>query len=206
MGDRLKSRDELRAEWEAFRSKQKREAMEASVNYRGVYQFRADATGGWAGVGVGRGVCARVGVQGWGWGGQGYVNADLRITCMWGGGGGASASTLHPSRLAHPVGLPPALPPPPPGPPPPPPPPPPLPPPCHHWLAALVSPYDAGLPRTPELTNIYMTSGLDVPLDSRDWPALLASEQDVAHLGGAMGGGGGRVEWGGAGQGDWTLS
>ena len=49
---------------------------------------------------------------------------------------------------------------------------------------ALVSPYDAGLPRTPELTNIYMTSGLDVPLDSRDWPALLASEQDVAHLGG----------------------
>ena len=86
MGDRLKSRDELRAEWEAFRSKQKREAMEASVNYRGVYQFRADATGGWAGVGVGRGVCARVGVQGWGWGGQGYVNADLRITCMWGGG------------------------------------------------------------------------------------------------------------------------
>ena len=85
-------------------------------------------------------------------------------------------------------------------------PPPPPPPPCHHWLAALVSPYDAGLPRTPELTNIYMTSGLDVPLDSRDWPALLASEQDVAHLGGAMGGGGGRVEWGGAGQGDWTLS
>ena len=51
MGDRLKSRDELRAEWEAFRSKQKKEAMEASVNYRGVYQFRVDATGGWAWVG-----------------------------------------------------------------------------------------------------------------------------------------------------------
>ena len=45
LGDRLKTRDELRAEWESFQKKQKREAMEASVNYRGVYQFKVDATG-----------------------------------------------------------------------------------------------------------------------------------------------------------------
>lgn len=44
------------------------------------------------------------------------------------------------------------------------------------------------LPRTPELTSIYMTSGLDVPLESKDW-GWLASEQDVAHLGGAWLGG-----------------
>lgn len=50
--------------------------------------------------------------------------------------------------------------------------------------AALVSPYMPSLPRTPELTSIYMTSGLDVPLESKDW-GWLASEQDVAHLGGA---------------------
>ena len=46
VGDRLKSRDELRAEWEAFQKKQKSEALEASVNYRGVYVFKLDATGG----------------------------------------------------------------------------------------------------------------------------------------------------------------
>lgn len=51
-------------------------------------------------------------------------------------------------------------------------------------VAALVSPYMPSLPRTPELTSIYMTSGLDVPLESKDW-GWLASEQDVAHLGGA---------------------
>jgi DnaJ family protein C protein 11 len=93
LGDRLKTRDELRAEWEAFQKKQKKEALEASVNYRGVYIFKVDAT-------------------------------------------------------------------------------------------ALVSPYMPSLPRTPELTSIYMTSGLDVPLESKDW-GWLASEQDVAHLGGA---------------------
>lgn len=50
--------------------------------------------------------------------------------------------------------------------------------------AALVNPYNASLPRTPELTNIYMTSGLDVPLESKDWWGPISSEQDVAHLGG----------------------
>lgn len=45
LGDRLKTRDELRAEWEAFQAKQKREVLEASVNYRGVYVFKVDATG-----------------------------------------------------------------------------------------------------------------------------------------------------------------
>jgi DnaJ family protein C protein 11 len=94
LGDRLKTRDELRAEWEAFQKKQKKEALEASVNYRGVYIFKVDAT-------------------------------------------------------------------------------------------ALVSPYMPSLPRTPELTSIYMTSGLDVPLESKDW-GWLASEQDVAHLGGLV--------------------
>lgn len=52
-----------------------------------------------------------------------------------------------------------------------------------HACAALVSPYVPSLPRSPELTSIYMTSGLDVPLESKDW-GWLASEQDVAHLGG----------------------
>ena len=46
VGDRLKSRDELRAEWEAFQQKQKKEVLEAAVNYRGVYVFKVDATGG----------------------------------------------------------------------------------------------------------------------------------------------------------------
>lgn len=45
VGDRLKTRDELRAEWEAFQKKQKREVLEAAVNYRGVYVFKVDATG-----------------------------------------------------------------------------------------------------------------------------------------------------------------
>jgi hypothetical protein len=45
VGDRLKTRDELRAEWEAFQSKQRKEVMEAQVNYRGMYVFKVDATG-----------------------------------------------------------------------------------------------------------------------------------------------------------------
>lgn len=94
VGERLKSRDELRAEWEAFQKQQKKEVLEASVNYRGVYIFKVDAT-------------------------------------------------------------------------------------------ALVNPYAAHLARTPEITNIYMTSGLDVPLESKDW-GWLGSEQDVAHLGGLV--------------------
>lgn len=94
LGDKLKTREELRAEWEAFQQQQKKAELEASVNYRGVYQFKIDAT-------------------------------------------------------------------------------------------ALVNPYAPHLARTPELTNIYMTSGLDVPLESRDW-GWLASEQDVAHLGGLV--------------------
>jgi len=47
-----------------------------------------------------------------------------------------------------------------------------------------VRPYSRHVARTPEITNIYMTSGLDVPIDSRDW-GVLSSEQDVLHLGGA---------------------
>ena len=38
--------------------------------------------------------------------------------------------------------------------------------------------------RVPDLTNIYMTSGVDIPVDSRDW-GWFASEQDAVHLGGA---------------------
>ncbi len=49
--------------------------------------------------------------------------------------------------------------------------------------AALVSPYARNLPRWPEITNIYMTSGVDVPVDTQDW-GLLGAEQDVVHLGG----------------------
>ena len=56
---------------------------------------------------------------------------------------------------------------------------------CRHLPpAALVRPYASEVARAPELTSIYMTSGLDVPLESRDW-GWLGSEQDVAHLGGA---------------------
>ena len=53
--------------------------------------------------------------------------------------------------------------------------------------AALVSPYARNLPRTPEITNIYMTSGVDVPVDSKDW-GLLGSDQDALHLGGGENG------------------
>lgn len=42
----MRTREELRAEWEAFQAQQKKEALEAQVNYRGVYVFKADATGG----------------------------------------------------------------------------------------------------------------------------------------------------------------
>lgn len=45
VGDKLKTREELRAEWEAFQQQQKKAELEASVNYRGVYQFKIDATG-----------------------------------------------------------------------------------------------------------------------------------------------------------------
>lgn len=51
--------------------------------------------------------------------------------------------------------------------------------------AALVSPYAPHLPRTPEITNIYMTSGVDMPLDSQDW-GVLGADQDVIHLGGEV--------------------
>ena len=50
--------------------------------------------------------------------------------------------------------------------------------------AALVKPYSSMASRVPDLTNIYMTSGVDIPVDSRDW-GWLASEQDAVHLGGA---------------------
>lgn len=52
-----------------------------------------------------------------------------------------------------------------------------------HAATALVSPYARNLPRTPEITNIYMTSGVDVPIESKDW-GILGAEQDVVHLGG----------------------
>jgi DnaJ family protein C protein 11 len=88
-------REEMRAEFEAFRAAQRRDRLEASVNHRGAYVFRVDAT-------------------------------------------------------------------------------------------AAVSPYARDLPRAPEITNIYMTSGVDVPVDAaRDWGPL-ASEQDVLHLGGLV--------------------
>ncbi len=55
--------------------------------------------------------------------------------------------------------------------------------PCRCCTTALVRPYSRDIARMPELTSIYMTSGLDVPLESKDW-GWLGSEQDVAHLGG----------------------
>lgn len=56
-------------------------------------------------------------------------------------------------------------------------------PPALTLAAALVAPYARNLPRTPEITNIYMTSGVDVPMDTQDW-GLLGADQDVVHLGG----------------------
>jgi len=60
---------------------------------------------------------------------------------------------------------------------------------------ALVTPYDPELPRTPHVTQVYMSSGLDVPVESsQDW-GWLGSQQDVIHVGGmvtardSMGGG-----------------
>lgn len=93
LSDPGKSRDELRREFEAFRERRRRDALEAAVNYRGLYVFRVNAS-------------------------------------------------------------------------------------------ALVAPYAQGLPRVPELSNIYMTSGVDVPIEAaKDW-GWLGSEQDVLHLGG----------------------
>ena len=42
----MKSKEELRRDWEAFQSKQRQETIDAQVNYRGVYVFKADASGG----------------------------------------------------------------------------------------------------------------------------------------------------------------
>lgn len=87
------SRDELKKEWESYRSKKAKELMEGKVNYRGQYIFRVDAT-------------------------------------------------------------------------------------------ATVRPYNKKVSRTPDLKNIYMTSGVDVPIDPRHWWTPISAQQDIAHLGG----------------------
>lgn len=56
-------------------------------------------------------------------------------------------------------------------------------PPINPSHAALVSPYARNLPRTPEITNVYMTSGVDVPVDTKDW-GVLGADQDIVHMGG----------------------
>lgn len=95
LSDPLKSREELRKEWEAFREKQKQQNVDAQVNHRGVYVFRVDAS-------------------------------------------------------------------------------------------ALAAPYSHDVPRTPEISNVYMTTGVDVPIEaSKDWGPF-ASERDVIHLGGLV--------------------
>eukprot|EP00887_Chlorella_sp_A99_P006975 scaffold2.g6975.t1 len=94
LGEKVKDKEELRKEWEAFQARHKQEVIDAQVNYRGVYVFKSDAS-------------------------------------------------------------------------------------------ALINPYDRSLARMPELTSIYMTSGLDVPLESKDW-GLLGSEQDILHVGGMV--------------------
>lgn len=61
--------------------------------------------------------------------------------------------------------------------------------------SALVAPYARNIARTPDLTSLSMTTGVDIPIEgSKDWGALLGSDQDVLHLGGfvfSRGGAGG---------------
>lgn len=143
------------------------EALEASVNYRGVYVFKVDATG------QRQGVSLEVSLMCEAWCKMLSLHVfaasmlPLGVTPALNCSRSAQRSVVC-SCSAHPDQLPalhlPCLYP-------------------AHACAALVSPYMPSLPRTPELTSIYMTSGLDVPLESKDW-GWLASEQDVAHLGG----------------------
>ncbi|RMZ52146.1 hypothetical protein APUTEX25_001536 [Auxenochlorella protothecoides] len=51
--------------------------------------------------------------------------------------------------------------------------------------SALVKPYSKVASRIPELTTVYMTSGVDIPVDTRDW-GVLAADQDIVHLGGLV--------------------
>lgn len=61
--------------------------------------------------------------------------------------------------------------------------------------SALVAPYARSVARTPDLTSLSMTTGVDVPIEgSKDWGTVLGSDQDVLHLGGfvySRGGAGG---------------
>lgn len=48
-----------------------------------------------------------------------------------------------------------------------------------------MKPYSKVASRIPELTTVYMTSGVDIPVDTRDW-GVLAADQDIVHLGGLV--------------------
>ena len=101
-----KSREELRKEWEAFRAREHRERVDTSVNFRGKYVFRVDAT-------------------------------------------------------------------------------------------AFVRPYSKHVARHPEISSVYMTSGVDVPLENltpenvmpvvgERLSSVVGADRDVLHLGGIV--------------------
>lgn len=50
---------------------------------------------------------------------------------------------------------------------------------------ALVDPYDRRARTLPDLRGVFVSSGVDVPVDTTDWGAF-ASASDVAHLGGLV--------------------
>lgn len=101
-----RSREDLRREWQAFKDRQRQEELDASVNYRGKYVFRVDAT-------------------------------------------------------------------------------------------ALVRPYSRNVSRKPEIVSIYMSSGVDLPVEfmtpenvrpfvGHKMASVLGAERDIAHLGGMV--------------------
>ena len=53
---------------------------------------------------------------------------------------------------------------------------------------SLVSPYAKDLPRMPQVTNVYMSTGIDIPIETgnEDWLGILGSQQDSLHVGGMV--------------------
>lgn len=53
---------------------------------------------------------------------------------------------------------------------------------------ALVSPYAKNLPRMPQVTNVYISTGIDIPIETgnEEWLGFLGSQQDSLHVGGMV--------------------
>lgn len=53
---------------------------------------------------------------------------------------------------------------------------------------SLVNPYAKNLPRVPQVTHVYISTGIDIPIETgnEDWLGILGSQQDSLHIGGMV--------------------